>query len=147
MPARSWPVNRGSEPGGDLQRRHEGPVGVVGQGSGDAEDGHQSVAEQLVGVASVALDRRDDDLEEFIERGDHVFRGGVLRELGESDDVDEHDSDVGGLTGNLPSLLGHSFGDRRVDVGAERGLQFGSLLQPADHLVELFGELPEFVVR
>ena len=65
-------------PAVDLDRRADGAVGVVGERLGRAEDGHQPVALELVDVAAVGGDDRDDDLEQRVEAGDDLA-GAALR--------------------------------------------------------------------
>ena len=66
--------------GGHLERRLDRPVGVVLQAPGRAEDAQQAVAEELVRVAAVAQQHRDDPAEEVVEPRDDLVRAGPLGE-------------------------------------------------------------------
>ena len=66
----------------DLARRADRAVGVVGERLGRAEHRQQPVALELVDVAAVAGDDRDDHLEQPVERRDDLLRrrvGGEAR--------------------------------------------------------------------
>ena len=131
-------------------RRHlaggaDGALGVVGVGLGGAEDRQQPVADELVDVAAVAGDDRDDLLEEAVERGDDLLRVGAGGEAGEVLDVAEEDRDL-----ELDALLGEALaedvlGDLAVEVGAERLADPLALGEADHHLVERRRQLAELV--
>ena len=64
----------------DLERRAHRPIGVVGDDLRGPEDRHQAVALELVDVAALGRDRRDDDLEERVEPRDDLLGAGGLGE-------------------------------------------------------------------
>ena len=60
--------------GQQVQRRGHGPVGVVVTGARHAEQRHQAVAEELVDVAAVPLDRLETQREKAVEQIDDALR-------------------------------------------------------------------------
>ncbi len=62
-----------------LHRALHRAVGVLGHPLGRAEDGEHRIADELVDVAAVAGDDRDDALEELVEASDDLGRRGLRR--------------------------------------------------------------------
>src|ERR1700738_5056668 len=81
-----------------------------------AEDGHRSVAEELIDVATGVDDGGHDDLEQSVEAGDGVLGGVRLGEWGEVTNVDEQYGHLATLSSeDIVALLEQSRRQRRVD--------------------------------
>ncbi len=76
--------------GGDLQGGRQSLVGVIGLAPRRAENGEQTVTDELVDMAAMSVDDRHDRFEQPVDRRDDVTRAGTFGEAGEVPDVDEH---------------------------------------------------------
>ena len=118
---------------------------MLGDPLGRAEDGEHRVPDELVDMAAVASDDRDDALEELVEARHHLGRVGLGGGGGEIAHVDEDQRDLDLLSSRLEVLGDQVLGDLLVQVGAEGLAQPLPLGQPVDHLVERRGELAELI--
>ena len=91
--------------GREVERRPDGPLGVVLLRDGRAPDGHHGVADELLDRAAVALDHRAGDVEVAAQELARVLRVASLGGGGEPDEVDEQHRDEAALGGSR-SLCG-----------------------------------------
>ena len=70
------------------QRSTDRVVGVAG------EEGHQTVAHELVDDPALLVDRRDDRGEEGVDEGEGLARAQLLGEAGERAEIDEEHRDI-----------------------------------------------------
>ena len=128
-----------------LHRALHRAVGVLVDPLGRAEDGQHGVADELVDVAAVAGDDRDDALEELVEPRHHLRRVGLRCGRREIAHVDEDQRDLELLSPGLEVLGDQVLGDLLVEIGAEGLAQPLALGESVDHLVEGRGELAELI--
>ena len=123
MPISRSPWKRLARRARDRERRIEGQVRVVGLGRGRAEHGEQPVADELVDVAVALGDDRHHELEQAVERLEHLAGLELLGEAREVPDVDEHHRHVDLARPQRRALAQDVLGDVAVEVGAERALE------------------------
>src|SRR5215211_3152970 len=92
---------------------------MVGEGLRGSEDGKQAVADELVDVAAVPGNDRNDDLEELVETADDLVGVGVGGERGEVADVADEDRHLDLLAALVEALAEDVLGHLLVEVGAE----------------------------
>ena len=93
---------------------------MVLQVLGRAEHRQQPVAHELVRVAAMAGEHRDDELVERVQGGDDLAGARPLGERGELPDVEEHHGDLDVLPFEHRALHENAFREHRIDEGAER---------------------------
>ena len=143
-PARAWmpaPVRHRLD---ELERRADGPLGIVLVDDRRAPDGHDRIADELLDRAAVALDDLARQVEVARQRVADILRVALLGKRREADEVREQDADELSLraaAAGRPACLARHSRPPLAAAGASSGVaQFEQNFAPGLAGVPQFGQ-------